>query len=233
MLKKLLVILLIPFLCACAGVAPIAPTGAPPPTSAPDEPPASAPGEPPTSTPDEPTTSAPSEPIVDATAQSGGIGSDEQAVYAVFFAENPGITVLRQATATDTSMPSAQDTADFVRAGLPTVSDETIDDYLKNNEQIDQLPADMNIGVAYHLLSPAEWAELSQQPDWGSVLKERYPGTDGFMFFSRVGFNAAHDQALLYVGKLYGPMAVEAGYYALEKQDGQWRIVGQIGRVMA
>ena len=225
MLKKLLVILLVPLLCACAGVAPIAPTGAPPPTSTP--------GAPPASTPDEPPTSAPSEPIVDATSQSGGIGADEQAVYAVFFAENAGITVLRQATATDTSMPSAQDTADFVRSGLPTVSDETIDDYLKNNEQIDQLPADMNIGLAYHLLSPAEWAELSQQPDWGSVLKERYPGTDGFMFFSRVGFNAAHDQALLYVGKLYGPMAVEAGYYSLEKQDGQWRIVGQIGRVMA
>lgn len=211
LLKNLLVISMIPFLCACVGVAPIAPPDAPL----------------------QPSISAPDEPVVDPSSQSDGIGSDEHAVYALFFAENAGITVLRQETATDTSMRSPQETADFVRSGLPTISDETIDDYLKSNEQVDQLPADMNIGVAYHLLSSAEWAELSPQSDWGSVLKERYPSTDGFMSFSRVGFNAAHDQALLYVGKLYGPMAVEAGYYALEKQDGQWRIVGQLNRVMA
>ena len=91
----------------------------------------------------------------------------------------------------------------------------------------------MNVGVEYQLLSADEFAEISSQSDWGNVLKEKYPDSNGYMFFSRVGFNNAHDQALIYVGRVYGPLAGEASYYLLEKKDAKWMIVNQIIRVIS
>jgi hypothetical protein len=217
--RTVLVSLMIPFLCACVGIVPAATTGAP---AAP-------------ATPASAVTPAPEsrETATDVASPSPGTAHDEQAVYAVFLAQNPGITLIRQDTATDTAPQSAQETAELIKAGLPGISDETIADYAKQNEQASQqLPADMELGVAYQLLSAADLAEISSQPNWGEVLQERYPDTEGYLFFSRVGFDAAHQQALVYVGRVYGPLGGEASYYLLKKVDGRWRIAGQINRVM-
>ena len=209
MLKKILVSLMIPLLCACAWILPVKPMDTPLPHP----------------------TSAPSEPSMEAPSQSDENGSDEQAVYSVFFAENPDVTLLLQDTGADSSMSSSQDVMDFIKSGLPEASDQTINDYLKNNKQDSQLSASMNVGVEYQLLSADEFAEISSQSDRGNVLNEKYPDSDGYMFFSRVGFNKAHDQALIYVGRVYGPLAGEASYYLLEKKDAKWMIVNQILRV--
>ena len=211
MVKKILVSFMIPLLCACAGAAPAKPTDTPLP----------------------PPTSAPSEPSMQTPSKSAEISDDEQAVYSVFFAENPDTTLLLQDAASDSSMTSSQKVMDFIKSGLPAVSDETINDYLMNNKQDSQLPAKMNVGVEYQLLSADEFAEISSQPDWGNLLKEKYPGSDGYMFFSRVGFNNALDQALIYVGRVYGPLAGDASYYLLEKKDARWMIVNQIVRVIS
>ena len=211
MLKKILVSLMIPLLCACAWILPVKPTD----------------------TPLSPPTSAPSEPSMEAPSQSDENNSDEQAVYSVFFAENPDVTLLLQDTGADSSMTSPEEVMDFIKSGLPAVSDETINDYLKNNKQDSQLSASMNVGAEYQLLSADEFAEISSQSDWGNVLKEKYPDSNGYMFFSRVGFNNAHDQALIYVGRVYGPLAGEASYYLLEKKDAKWMIVNQILRVIS
>jgi len=211
MLKKILVSLMIPLLCACAGTVPGNPTDAPLP----------------------PPTSAASEPSLEAPPQSAEFSSDEQEVYSVFFAENPDVTLLLQDTGADSSMSSSEEVMDYIKSGLSAISDETINDYLKNNKQDSQLPASMNVGVEYQLLSADEFAEISSQSDWGNVLKEKYPGSDGYMFFSRVGFNNAHDQALIYVGRVYGPLNGEASYYLMEKKDAKWMIVNQIIRVVS
>ena len=211
MLKNILVSLMIPLLCACAGTAPGKPTNTPLPLP----------------------TSAPSEPSMEAPSQPTDNSSDEQAVYSVFFAENPDITLLLQDARTDSSMTSPEEVMNFIKSGLPEASDETINDYLKNNKQDSQLPASMDVGVEYQLLSADEFAEISSQSDWGNVLKEKYPGSNGYMFFSRVGFNNAHDQALIYVGRVYGPLNGEASYYLLEKKDAKWMIVNQVLRVIS
>jgi hypothetical protein len=110
---------------------------------------------------------------------------------------------------------------------LPGISNETIDSYVERNVQPSQLAPDMQLGVDYVLLSQEELAEISSQGNWHEILQERYPGSEGYLIFSRVGFNRTLDQAVLYVGDVAGPL-MGAGYcYLLEKQNGEWTIKEQ------
>ncbi len=86
----------------------------------------------------------------------------------------------------------------------------------------------MNLGVDYVLLSREDLMKISSQPDWGELLNEKYPGTHGYIIFSRVGFNNALDQAVIYVGNVGGPMMGAGYYYLMEKQNGQWILKDQV-----
>jgi hypothetical protein len=82
----------------------------------------------------------------------------------------------------------------------------------------------MQLGQEYILLSQPELAEISSQGNWHEVLQERYPGSNGYLIFSRVGFNRTLDQAVVYVGEVAGPLMGAGYYYLLEKETGKWTI---------
>jgi predicted ATP-grasp superfamily ATP-dependent carboligase len=62
-------------------------------------------------------------------------------------------------------------------------------------------------------------------------LKEKYPGSDGCISFSRVGFNNSHTQALVYVTRILKPLVGGGGYYLLEYNAGKWEIIDQFMNV--
>ena len=153
---------------------------------------------------------------------------EEQAVYAVFVHGSKGPALILENTSTSTMDEDPQQMIDNIKDGLPGISNDTIDSYVERNAQSTQLSPDMQLGVDYVLLSQQELAEISSQPNWHEVLTEKYPGSQGYTIFSRVGFNQALDQAVVYVGNVAGPL-MGAGYqYLLEKQDGQWVIKEQV-----
>jgi hypothetical protein len=156
------------------------------------------------------------------------IEKEEQAVYAVFVAGSKGPALILQDTSTGLSDDDPGQTIDNLKGGLPSISNETIDSFVERNAQPGQLSPDMQLGVDYVLLSQDELAEISSQPNWHKVLAEKYPGSEGYTIFSRVGFNQSLDQAVLYVGDVGGPLMGAGFYYLLEKQNGEWGIKEQI-----
>ena len=161
------------------------------------------------------------------TPSAADIEKEEQAVYSYFVAENSRALIL-QDTSTNMSSDDPQQTVDYIKSGLKGVSSETLDNYLERNKQPGQLSPTMNLGVDYVLLSREELVNISNQPNWGELLTEKYPGTHGYIIFSRAGFNNTLDQAVIYVGNVAGPLMGAGYYYLMEKQNGQWLMKQQV-----
>jgi hypothetical protein len=156
------------------------------------------------------------------------IEKEEQAVYSFFVGPGEGPFLILQETSTGISEQSPQELRASFKSGFKNISKGTIDSYLARNEKPSQLSPDMNLGVDYALLSADELAKISSQPNWGELLAEKYPNSHGYTIFSRVGFNNSLDQAVIYVGKVAGPMMGSGNYYLLEKKDGEWLLMDQI-----
>jgi len=161
------------------------------------------------------------------TPKAADIDKEEQAVYSYFVAENNKALIL-QDTSTNISNDDPQQTVDFIKSGLKGISSETLDNYLDRNKQPSQLSPNMNLGVDYVLLSREDLMKISSQPDWGQLMNAKFPGTHGYIIFSRVGFNNTLDQAVIYVGNMGGPLMGAGYYYLMEKQNGQWIMKQQV-----
>ena len=152
----------------------------------------------------------------------------EQAVYAVFVRGGKGPALILENTSTSTLEENPQQMIDNIKDGLPGISKDTIDSYVERNAQSTQLSPNMQLGVDYVLLSEEELREISSQGNWNEILQEKYPGSNGYLIFSRVGFNHTLDQAVVYVGNVAGPLMGAGYYYLLEKEDGEWTVKEQI-----
>jgi hypothetical protein len=117
---------------------------------------------------------------------------------------------------------------DNIKSGLNGISNETVKSLIARNAQPSQLSPDMDLGAKYTLLSAEELSKISSQPNWGEVLANTYPGSNGYLIFSRVGFNKTLDQAVIYVGQVGGPMMGSGSYYLMEKQNGEWVIKQEV-----
>ncbi len=155
------------------------------------------------------------------------IEKEEQAVYS-FFVSGSGTVLILQDTSTGTPVDDPQQTVDYAKTALKGVSRETLDQFLERNKQAGPLPSNMNLGKEYILLNPEELAKITSQSNWGEVLNEKYSNAGGYFIFSRVGFNHTLDQALIYVGRVAGPLAGAGYYYLMEKKDGEWKIKEQV-----
>lgn len=152
------------------------------------------------------------------------IEKEEQAVYAVFVHDSKGPAVILQNTSTGDLQEDPKQLLANLKESLQDLSKETVNSYAERNAQQTQLSPDMQLGIDYVLLSSEELAEISSQGNWNEILQERYPGSNGYYIFSRVGFNNALDQAVIYVGNVAGPLMGAGYYYLLEKQNGIWEI---------
>jgi hypothetical protein len=156
------------------------------------------------------------------------IEKEERAVYSFFLYDKGGPALILQDTFTSINEDDPKQSIDFIKSGLKGISKETINSYLARNAQPSQLSSDMNLGMDYVLLSADELAKISSQPNWGEILAEKYPGSNGYTIFSRVGFNNTLNQAVIYVGKVAGPMMGSGFYYLMEKKNGEWLLKEQI-----
>jgi len=62
---------------------------------------------------------------------------------------------------------------------------------------------------------------------WGAFHK-KYPGVSGITTLSRVGFNEAHDIALVYLSDSRDYEAAVGMYLLLAKHEGRWEVVSQM-----
>ena len=159
-----------------------------------------------------------------------GTQQDEQAIYSLFPDHSAGkVVIIREETFGDGSPQSGQDIRKSLTSNLAGISDETVNNYLLVNAASSKLPADLQLGVNYTLISTPEFVELTAKANWREIWEQKYPDAEiRCLIFSRVGFNSEHTQALIYVTKLW----VEGGYYLLEKQAGKWEVIKSYSNVI-
>jgi hypothetical protein len=115
-----------------------------------------------------------------------------------------------------------QDLAQF-QENTP-LAPELVASFSERNQQPYQLKPDLDFGVKYQLLTQEEVDELrplDEASGW-KLLYEKYPNSYGFVYLSRVGFNADFSEALIYTESFHYDQPIKGGYYLMGKQDGHW-----------
>jgi hypothetical protein len=149
---------------------------------------------------------------------------EEQAVFSVFMPEGPGPALILQTTSTNIGGEEPRVIRDHIKNSFEGVSNDLVENYLARNAQPSQLSPDMDLGVDYVLMDSEELAKITRRPNWHQDLIEKYPGSNGYLIFSHVGFNRSLDKAVVYVGNVAGPLMGSGSYYLLEKQNGTWTV---------
>lgn len=152
------------------------------------------------------------------------VDKEEQAVFSVFMPEGPGPALILQTTSTNIGGQEPREIRAHIKNSFEGVPNDLVENYLDRNAQPSQLSPDMDLGVDYVLMNSEELAKITRQPNWNQGLVEKYPGSNGYLIFSHVGFNRSLDQAVIYVGNVAGPLMGSGSYYLLEKQNGTWTI---------
>lgn len=152
------------------------------------------------------------------------VEKEEQAVFSVFMPEGPGPALILQTTSTNIGGEKPREIRAHIKNSFKDVPNDLVENYLDRNAQPSQLSPDMDLGIDYVLMSSEELAKISSRPNWNQDLIEKYPASNGYLIFSHVGFNRSLDKAVIYVGKVAGPLMGSGSYYLLEKQNGTWTI---------
>jgi heat shock protein HslJ len=165
------------------------------------------------------------------------ISADENAVYTGLIREwdgGQGPYVILNETRFNKAGTSLEDTLTFVRGQLPSTEAEdpfaldptTLEDFEQKNIESSLLNENLNIGLPVTFIADEELEAVlntGEDANWAQ-FRERFPETQGVFTFSRVGFNEAGNQALVYLGIQREDFS--GGYYSLlVKREGLWSSV--------
>jgi hypothetical protein len=165
---------------------------------------------------------------------AGDPDAEETAVYAAivrkrFFSTGIERLVIDAETSTGHSSSSLGETLDYVKQSLPHLLDDTLEDFESRNQGARTLRADLQLGKPYVLVTQDEMSAIFADRTGGwDAFYAKYPNSQGSITLSRVGFNRAMDQALVYVGHQQDWTAGIGYYYLLAKKDGAWIIEAEI-----
>jgi hypothetical protein len=100
---------------------------------------------------------------------------------------------------------------------------ETINDLRVKSKETAALERKLSLKINYQLVSDEEVAGFFKEGGGGwEAFHKKYPKSSGIMSVSRVGFNAAKTQALVYTGWSCGGLCGGGGYTLLTKKKGVW-----------
>jgi len=107
------------------------------------------------------------------------------------------------------------------------VKDSTWRDLERRSRTPATLPPDLDLGVQQVVIEGAWNGYLDRIYDLGvwRHFYRRFPGSNGLVILSCVGFSDDGTQAVLHVAHLRWNRNADGFYYLLEKQDDTWRIV--------
>ena len=166
------------------------------------------------------------------TASAPQMDAEEQSVYAAVLRKlyTDSNYVIMETTAT--GLLGTQDmssTLDHVLLNMHNYSTETADSFRARNDAAYPLRPDMEIGASYVLLTQNERTQFfNQNQDGWQLFYEKYPDAPGITALSRVGFNQALDQALVYAGTQSQWLAGAGYYLLLKKVNGVWIVDQQV-----
>jgi hypothetical protein len=112
---------------------------------------------------------------------------------------------------------------------------DTVQDYEQKNKSSVPLDKKFSLKVPLALISELERDRIfmtakerekkTGNPKGFEEFYRLYPKSPGFMTLSRVGFNPAKTQALLYIGNLCGGLCGSGQFFLLVREGSAWKIL--------
>ena len=166
------------------------------------------------------------------TPSSDQIDAEQQAVYSVLLQDRYSAPsyVIMDATATNLGgVADTVSTLDRIVKDMRLVDQTTTESFRARNDASYPVQPGMHLGSPYVLMTQDEMTLMfSQNRDGWQAFYGQYPDAPGITSLSRVGFNTALDQALVYVGTMSHYLA-GAGYFVLlKKVNGSWIVDQQV-----
>ena len=171
-------------------------------------------------------------PAISPTPPTNQIEVEEAAVFASLLSkmyQHRGYVIMSTTATSLTGVDNTAATLDYVLQNIHSVDPATLESFKVRNQSAGTLRADMDLGSPYTLLSQAARNQIFGQNQSGwDVFYNHFPQAPGITTLSRVGFNSAFDQALVYIGT-QSNWQVGNGYYVLlKKVTGTWVIDQQV-----
>jgi hypothetical protein len=155
------------------------------------------------------------------------LAREEELVYAALLQDNysSDLYVLMNLTQTDVIGLADNDTFQRIEKSLTDLEPETLADFKSRNEESHTLKTSMILGSQYILMSKEDMQSLfGENKNGWDIFYNRYPEVPGIITFSKVGFNQAVDQALVYLGIQSHWLAGSGTYFLMVKKGGTWII---------
>ena len=169
-----------------------------------------------------------------AKAPKDSLESEEYAVYSAIISKNylkQGIRLVVVTTPTccevskgqkDQVMPLAQNPS----AG-PLPSQETWESYVERNRTSVALRKLFKLNVKLQIVPYKKIESLFDailiEEDWKTFYR-MFSHSNGYIRFSRAGFNRAGDEAVVSTAWMSGSLSGEGRYVLLRKKDGRWNV---------
>jgi hypothetical protein len=104
----------------------------------------------------------------------------------------------------------------------------SINNFHQANVNRAQLSPRFHLPLGYQVVSPERVGSIVKGPgDWPKFYQQ-YPGAQGYLWLSRVGFSPAGKQALFYVGNWCGGKCGTGSYVVMEKHGATWKVVNEV-----
>ncbi|MFT3743480.1 MAG: hypothetical protein QM785_04210 [Pyrinomonadaceae bacterium] len=137
--------------------------------------------------------------------------------------------VIRDRTHSNYAWSSSKENWEQVKIRLPGLTDDTIADYEAVRKSEEPLQTKLDIPFKYVLISDKQLGEIFRDTKdrsfdyWPSFYKN-YPGSAGYNSFSRVGFDKAKQNALVYFVNWCGSLCGTGSYLHLKKGENGWSV---------
>lgn len=120
----------------------------------------------------------------------------------------------------------------FLKSQFEGILKETAIDFILKNRKTASLDRKIDTKAQYILLDRKTFESYfsnkrkSDKDPWKNFYK-RYPNSNGFTEFSRIGFSKDRKQAFIYVSNRCGWLCGSGYYYFLVKENDVWTIKGE------
>jgi hypothetical protein len=105
----------------------------------------------------------------------------------------------------------------------PELKDETLDNFKSNNTQSYLLERPQGLDLRYELVNTGYAADIIRRIAWREFY-DKHPGSAGLVSLSKVGFDLAKSQAIVYVGRAYGEDGGSGNIMFLKKSKSGWKV---------
>jgi hypothetical protein len=183
--------------------------------------------------------------LTTAATQSDSAASLEAEEYVVYSAVLNGVSsspelkqlVINIETSSKEKQPFIGIIGGMVRTGAkpPEAADDTWSEFNARNGKSGLLDRRLDLKLPYVLVTDEKLKTFFVKGPNGEIdggiwqtFYKQYPGAQGVLAFSRVGFNSKKDEALVYVANQSGLVGGSGRFVLLSRSSGNWAIQKQV-----